>query len=168
MIEATALMWAAHPLAGVLLAAALLLFLLNAVRLVAIDARVHLLPNRIIFPWYPMAFLLLVVSAALAGELATAVRVIVAGLALFLFYLLLHLINPAGMGLGDVKLAGILGMYLGYLSWSHLLFGTLLAFLTGALWAIAMMLLRRANRKSTFAFGPFMFLGTAVGLFMTP
>ncbi|MBB2995933.1 prepilin peptidase [Paeniglutamicibacter cryotolerans] len=167
MIEATALLWGAQPVAGLLLVAALVLFLVNAVRLVAIDARVHLLPNRIIFPWYPIALLLLVLAAAMAGEMMTALRVVVSGVALFLFYLLLHVINPGGMGLGDVKLAGILGMYLGFLSWSHLLFGTLLAFVTGALWAGALMVLRRANRKSTFAFGPFMFLGTTAALFMT-
>lgn len=167
MIEATVLLWGAQPVAGLLLAAALVLFLLNAVRLVVIDARVHQLPNRIIFPWYPMSLLLLVLAAAVGGEMMTALRVVGAGLALFLFYLLLHVINPGGMGLGDVKLAGILGMYLGFLSWSHLLLGTLLAFVTGALWACGLMVLRRANRKSTFAFGPFMFLGTAVALFMT-
>lgn len=167
MIEVAAVFWEARPVAGLLLIAALILFVFNAVRLVAIDVRSHLLPNRIIFPWYPLALLLLVLAAALAGELATALRVVVAGIVLLLFYLLLHVISPAGMGLGDVKLAGILGMYLGLLSWTHVLLGTLLAFVAGALWAGSLMVLRRANRKSRFAFGPFMFLGAAVALFMT-
>ena len=68
------------------------------------------------------------------------------------------------MGLGDVKLAGILGMYLGYLSWEHLLLATLATFVLGGAYGIALIALRRATRKSHIPFGPFMVVGAAAAL----
>lgn len=143
---------------------ALLVFVVNGARLAWIDARTHLLPNRIIFPWYPIAILLLGSAATLAGDWASLVRMLLSGAALFFFYVLLHLIQPRGMGLGDVKLAGIAGLYLGYLSWSHLLLGTLATFVLGALVGVVLIAMRRAGPKSPLAFGPFIIIGTATAL----
>lgn len=154
----------AAPAALVTLVLACVLFLVNGARLAWIDARTHVLPNRIIVPWYPFAVLLLLATAALAGDWAGLGRVLLAGLALFGFYLLLHVIQPRGMGLGDVKLAGILGLYLGYLGWPHVLLGTLLAFLLGAVVGLVLIMLRRAGLKSALAFGPYMIAGTATAL----
>lgn len=146
------------------LSLALLIFVLNGAQLAWIDVRTHLLPNRIIFPWYPIAILLLGLAAIMAGEWEALVRMFLAGTALFAFYLLLHLIYPSGMGMGDVKLAGIAGLYLGYLSWSHLLLGTLATFLLGALVGVILIALRRAGPKTSLAFGPFIITGTALAL----
>lgn len=164
MIQAIGELRSDHPLALVPLLLALGLFLVNGARLAWIDARTHLLPNRIVFPWYPFAFLLLGSAAALAGDWGALLRLALAGLALFAFYLVLHLVQPNGMGLGDVKLAGILGMYLGYLSWEHLLMATLATFVAGGLFGVVLILARRATRKSSIPFGPFMLLGTALSL----
>jgi len=154
----------AAPAALVTLVLACVLFLVNGARLAWIDARTHVLPNRIIVPWYPFAVVLLLSTAALAGDWAGLGRVLLAGLALFCFYLLLHVIQPRGMGLGDVKLAGILGLYLGYLGWPHVLLGTLLAFLLGAVVGLVLIILRRAGLKSALAFGPYMIAGTGTAL----
>lgn len=156
----------AAPAAVVPLLLACLLFAVNGARLAWIDARTHLLPNRIIGPWYPVAVVLLVAAAALAGNWAGMVRTLAGGAALFVFYLLLHLVQRQGMGMGDVKLAGILGMYLGYLGWPHLLLGTLVAFLLGAAAGVALIALRRAGLRTAVAFGPYMIGGTAVALLM--
>jgi leader peptidase (prepilin peptidase)/N-methyltransferase len=164
MIDAFGELRAAQPAAAVPLALALLLFVVNGARLAWIDARTHLLPNRIVFPWYPAALTLLGASAAIAGDWGALIRLVLAGAALFAFYLVLHLIQPGGMGLGDVKLAGILGMYLGFLTWEHLLLGTLATFVVGGAYGLAMILARRATRKSSIPFGPFMILGTAAAL----
>lgn len=154
----------AAPAALVPLLLACLLFVVNGARLAWIDARTHLLPNRIILPWYPFAVVLLGATAALEGDWAGLGRTLLAGLVLFGFYLLLHLIQPRGMGLGDVKLAGVLGLYLGYLGWSHLLLGTLAAFLLGAVVGLVLIILRRVGLKSPLAFGPYMILGAAGAL----
>lgn len=154
----------AAPAALVTLVLACVLFLVNGARLAWIDARTHMLPNRIIVPWYPFAVVLLLATAALAGDWEGLGRVLLAGLTLFGFYLLLHVIQPRGMGLGDVKLAGILGLYLGYLGWPHVLLGTLLAFLLGAVVGLVLISLRRAGLKSALAFGPYMIAGTATAL----
>lgn len=164
MIEAAAALGAAGSPGLVPLLLALLLFVVNGARLVWIDARTHLLPNRIILPWYPFAILLLGAAAALAGDWPALLRMLLSGIVLFAFYLLLHVVQPRGMGLGDVKLAGIAGLYLGYLSWSHLLLGTLAAFLLGALAGVVLIVLRRAGLRTPLAFGPYLVVGTAAAL----
>ena len=79
-------------------------------------------------------------------------------------FALLHVINASGMGLGDVKLAGPLGMLLGWISWNSVLWGVFLGFLTAAAWSIVLLLSRRATRSSHIAFGPFMLLGLWLAL----
>ena len=61
------------------------------------------------------------------------------GAALWLFYFLLRALYPPGMGFGDVKLAGVLGMYLGFLGWPHVFAGTLAAFVLGGLWSLGLL-----------------------------
>ncbi|MDQ0092598.1 prepilin peptidase [Paeniglutamicibacter psychrophenolicus] len=161
--------WFASPpalsaVAGILAALALALYLYNAVRLTVIDFRSHLLPNRILGPWFIAALVLLGAAALLAGEPMTLLRMVLGAVILFAGYLLLHLIAPAGMGLGDVKLAAVLGLYLGFLSYGHLLWATAFAFIVGALWSIALLLTRKVTLRSSVAFGPFMLVGAAVAL----
>lgn len=167
MIEAIQELRDTAPAAFVPLVLALLLFVINGARLAWIDARTHLLPNRIILPWYLFALVLLGAALVLAGDGAGLLRTLLGGAILFSFYLLLHLIQPRGMGLGDVKLAGIMGLYLGYLSWSHLLLGTVAAFLLGGLASLVFIVLRRAGLKTSLAFGPYLVIGTTAALFVT-
>lgn len=94
-------------------------------------------------------------------------RTLFGGAILFGAYLMLHLAVPAGMGLGDVKLAAVLGLYLGFMSWSHLLMATVLAFILGAVWSALLLITRRATLRTSVAFGPFMLLGAAVALAFT-
>lgn len=158
---------AAEVIAGILAACAALLFIVNAIRLAAIDARTHLLPNKIVWPWFLVAAGLLGAAALVAGEPAMLLRTLFGGAILFGAYLMLHLAVPAGMGLGDVKLAAVLGLYLGFMSWSHLLMATVLAFILGAVWSALLLITRRATLRTSVAFGPFMLLGAAVALAFT-
>jgi leader peptidase (prepilin peptidase)/N-methyltransferase len=84
--------------------------------------------------------------------------------ALYLFYFVLRLVRPDGMGGGDVKLAGVLGLYLGFVGWGALAVGAFAAFVFGGLYGVALIVLRRAGRKSAIPFGPWMILGAWVGL----
>jgi leader peptidase (prepilin peptidase)/N-methyltransferase len=80
------------------------------------------------------------------------------------FYALLWLVYPAGMGLGDVKLSGVLGLYLGWLGWGPVLVGAFSAFVLGGLVGIGVILFAGGGRKSKVPFGPFMLLGTLIGI----
>jgi leader peptidase (prepilin peptidase)/N-methyltransferase len=68
------------------------------------------------------------------------------------------------MGFGDVKLAGVLGLVLGWLGWSILLVGGFLGFLLGAVVGGALMAVRKAGRKSKIPFGPFMLAGALLAI----
>ncbi len=81
------------------------------------------------------------------------------------FYFLLAFIYPGGMGFGDVKLAGVLGMYLAYLGWQHVVVGLFLGFLVGGISGVLLMLTRRAGRKSRIPYGPYMLVGTWIAVF---
>ena len=75
---------------------------------------------------------------------------------MFAFYFALVFAYPAGMGFGDVKLAGVLGALMGYLSWSALIVATFGAFLLGAIVGVALIVTSRGGRKTAIPFGPFM------------
>ena len=134
------------------------------VALAAIDIELKRLPNAIVYPTAAVVGVWLVAASLIQGEPGVAMRTVLAGVALFAFYLLLALVYPAGMGLGDVKLAFPLGMALGWVAWSAVIVGTFAAFLLGAVVGVAMMASKRAGRKSAIPFGPFMLLGAMIGI----
>jgi len=135
-----------------------------SIALAAIDLDVRRLPNAIVLPAYPVGGLLLSLAAVLAGEVERLLVAAVGMVASLLFYGVLWFAKPGGMGLGDVKLAGVLGMYLGYFGWAGLAVGVAAAFLLGGAFGIALMLLGRAGRKTTVPFGPWMLLGAWIGI----
>jgi leader peptidase (prepilin peptidase)/N-methyltransferase len=177
-------LWQAAPPAFWLVLAACAYFAVMAVRLTVIDIRHHLLPNRIVFPAYAVAGGLLLGAVAslvmsepgnggvpgAAAQLfgVPALRILAGGVVLWLFYFVLRMVYPPGMGFGDVKLAGVLGMYLGYLGWTHVFAGTFAAFLLGGLWSIVLLASRRGTLKSAIPFGPFMLAGAAAAMAVLP
>ncbi len=132
--------------------------------LTLIDIDVHRLPDLIVLPSYPIAFVLLLVPTVVTGEWGALLRGVLAGLALFVGYLVLALVSPGGggLGMGDVKLAGVLGLLLGWLGWSPAIVSVLAAFVIGGVIAVILLLMRRASRSSHVAFGPSMILGAWV------
>jgi leader peptidase (prepilin peptidase)/N-methyltransferase len=156
--------WEQSPPGFAALAAALALFAVVGVRLSVIDIRTHRLPNRIIFPSYPAAAVLLGAAAALAGEWFRLASMAGGAAALWLAYFGVRTAYPAGMGFGDVKLAGLLGLYLGFAGWPFLVWGTFAAFLLGGLWGLGLVVSRRGTAASAIPFGPFMIGGAAVAL----
>lgn len=135
------------------------------IALALIDLDVHRLPNAIVLPSYLAAGVLLGGAALLEGEPQVLLRTALAGAVLYAFYFVLALVYPAGMGFGDVKLAGVLGMYLGFLGWGQVVAGGFLGFLLGGLVGIVLMLAGRAGRKSKIPFGPFMLVGAGIAVF---
>ena len=103
------------------------------VALALIDLDVHRLPNKIVLPSYVVMTVLLVLASVGTGDWAALLRAAIGGVALYVLYFVLMFAYPKGMGFGDVKLAGILGMYLGWLGWGQLVVGGFLGFLLGGL-----------------------------------
>ncbi len=137
-----------------------------AVALAAIDLDTHTLPNVIVLPAYIVGGLLLLTAAVLSGDFEPFFRALLGAGILFVAYLIMAIAYPGGMGLGDVKLAGVLGLYLGWLGWGSLAVGAFAAFLFGGLFSVALVVSRRATRKSGIPFGPWMLLGAFVSFFI--
>ena len=136
------------------------------VALTFIDLDVQRLPDLIVLPSYPIAFVLLVVPTVATGQWAWLLRSVIAALVLFVVYFVLALVSPGGggLGLGDVKLAGLLGLLLGWLSWGTVIVSLGAAFVIGGVIALILLVSGRASRSSQIAFGPSMVLGAWVAL----
>lgn len=138
------------------------------VALALIDLEVRRLPNALVLPSYPVVLLLLGAAAAVERDAGSIARAVAGGAALFGLYFLLALAYPAGMGFGDVKLAGLLGLGLGWLGWDSLVVGAFAGFLLGGLVGAALIAVRQAGRKTAIPFGPFMLLGALLGVVAGP
>jgi leader peptidase (prepilin peptidase)/N-methyltransferase len=141
----------------------LMLFVVACI-LVTIDIRTHRLPNRIVLPTLAALILLGVADAITSGESTAMVRAAFGMLILGGFYAALRLLSREGMGGGDVKLAAVIGLILGWHSWQALAAGAASAFVLGALFSLSLMMLRRADGSTRIAFGPWMILGAIFGI----
>ncbi|HZD38869.1 MAG TPA: A24 family peptidase [Actinomycetes bacterium] len=165
---ATALLWAvlalrvwpSHPAA----LPAYLALGLACVALVAIDLDARLLPNRITYPALGLVAVLLLVASLVEHDLGRMLRSLEAAGVAGTFLLALAMLQPGGMGLGDVKFALVLGLALGWLGWSALVAGFVGAFLLGGLAALIALLALRASRKTQLPFGPWLALGTLLAV----
>lgn len=155
-------------IAAVLRLLAFLYLAAITVALAIIDVETRRLPNVIVLPSYLVGVVLLGAAALLSGDIGGLIRMAAGAGILFAFYFLLAFISPRGMGMGDVKLAGVLGLFLGSLGWGQLAVGAGAAFVLGGLFSIILLITKRAGRKSGIPFGPWMLLGAWVGIFAGP
>ena len=137
-----------------------------AVALSVIDWHTQLLPRRIVVPATLAAILLVVVVGLATDEREALVRALVAMLVARSFFWVLWFVRSAGMGFGDVRLAALVGLVLGWLGWGAVAIGLWFSFLSFAVPAVVVVLARRDRTllKRSFPFGPFMVFGTLVGL----
>jgi leader peptidase (prepilin peptidase)/N-methyltransferase len=144
-----------------------LAFFWALVVLSAIDLEHRLLPNRVVYPAFVIGWGAL---AAVALADADVDRLLDAALGMVIFggfFFVVALVFPAGMGGGDVKLAFVLGTFLGYLGAPGLVVvGMFLSFLLGALFGVGLMALQKGGRKTMVPFGPFLALGTVITVFV--
>jgi len=133
-------------------------------RLVVIDIRTHRLPDRIVLPTLGVLVILVAVDAAVAAESGATVRALLGMLILGGFYAMLRVLSRQGIGGGDVKLAAVIGLTLAWHGWQALAVGAASAFVVGALYAMGLMVLRRADGATRIAFGPWMILGALLGI----
>lgn len=148
-----------------------LLFLLPlvpvGVALAVVDWRTRLLPTRVIAPSYVVLVALVLVTFAITQDTADLVR---AGLGWAIsggVFFVLWFVYPRGLGYGDVRLSGLLGIALGYLGWGPLLVGVYGGFLLGGVGGGLLSVLRIVERKA-FPFGPFMLVGALLGILVGP
>jgi leader peptidase (prepilin peptidase)/N-methyltransferase len=154
-----------HP--ALVLAAACWLALC-AVPLAFIDASVRRLPDPLTAAAYAGTAALLVLAAAVGGDWHDMARAALGGIALTGFYLLLALISPSGMGMGDVKAAAGLGTMLAWRGWTALIVGGFAGFLLAAFYGIALLVSGRTTRKHQIPFGPFMITGAFLAFLAWP
>lgn len=159
-LAVVALGWRPDLPAAIVLAAA-------AVPLAFIDAAEHRLPDRILLPAGALVLLALVTAAAATSQWDALLRGLLAAMACGAGYLVLALMRPTGLGLGDVKLGMVLGLWLGWLGWAHVLVGVVAAMILGGCWAMGMVLGGRARGSDAMAFGPWLLLGAAVATVWT-
>ena len=130
------------------------------VALSAIDLEHYILPNRIVYPLALAMIVLLAIASLGDDDLDALVRGLAAGLIAFAVFFVLHMISPRSMGFGDVKLAFVLGLFLGYLGWGELVLGLFLGFLYGAVIGVGLIVTKLRTRKDHVPFGPFLAAGT--------
>jgi leader peptidase (prepilin peptidase)/N-methyltransferase len=135
------------------------------IALAMIDIDVKRLPDKIVLPSYAVVAMLLIVASIGGHDWWPLARAAIGAAALFAFYFAIAFAYPAGMGLGDVKLAGVLGALMGYLSWSAPIVATFGAFLLGAVVGIVLMVTNRGGRKTAIPFGPFMIAFALITVF---
>jgi len=134
------------------------------VALAFIDLDHHRLPDALTLPSYPVALVLLGVAAAVDQRGEDYLRALIGMVILFAFYFALWFVYPAGMGFGDVKLSGVLGLYLAWISWGVLLVGAFLGFVVGTAVGIALIVGRGGGRKTKLPFGPSMLAGVLLAV----
>jgi leader peptidase (prepilin peptidase) / N-methyltransferase len=136
------------------------------VALASIDLDVHRLPDVLVLPSAPAVLALLAVASGSLGQWWPLARSALAALLLFAGYFLLMVLSPGGggLGFGDVKLALVLGLLLGWVGWGPVVVSVAAAFVLGGLASVVLLALRRVSRQSSIAFGPAMIAGALVAL----
>ena len=158
---------------------AFLYFAAVSVVLALIDLDTKRLPNAIVLPSIVVGIVLFAIAAAVGASTGSAtggaglaagigwmtfLRALAGGAILYAFYAIVRFISPRGMGGGDVKLAALVGLFLGWCGWATLVVGAFAAFVFGGLFGVGLILLRRAKRKTAIPFGPWMIAGAWAGI----
>jgi leader peptidase (prepilin peptidase)/N-methyltransferase len=137
------------------------------VQLARIDITLHLLPNPLVLALLAGGLVCFLLPGLLDKQADNLLRAALGALMLFAGYLSLGLISPGGIGMGDVKLAAPVGLYLGYLGWSQLLYGGLLGFILNGLITVAILSRKGREKPTEVPHGPSMLLATsAAALFL--
>lgn len=138
------------------------------VGLSAIDIEFMRLPTKVIHSVALIGFPLLVLASALTSRWIGLVHAAVAGIACFGVFLAIFAAAPKGFGRGDVRLAGLCGVFLGWMGYRTTTVGFLLSFVLGGLVALALIATGRVRRSSRLPFGPFLSAGALGAVLVGP
>jgi len=145
----------------------LAMFFAVLVAVAVIDVEHRVIPNRILYPSL-LFFPVLLVVGVLTGEEVSLIRAVIGFLAYGGGLLVVALISPGGMGMGDVKLAALIGLVLGAFGLSYVAVAAAVAILGGGLGAVGLLAFARASRKRAVPFGPYLAAGAVWAAFVAP
>lgn len=129
-----------------------------------VDAATHRLSRRMTTGTIVLGAPLLVIAAVVRNDLGRLVVSLACSMLLFVVFLLLWVLSRGGIGGGDVRLAIVMGMYLGWLGASYVLVAVMVASVCAGIVALLLLIGRRATRTTRLAFGPYLALGTLVSI----
>ncbi|MGR6963756.1 prepilin peptidase [Geodermatophilus sp. URMC 61] len=132
--------------------------------LAQVDLAVHRLPDRVTVPAYAAVATALLVDALALGTWTALLRAALAGVAAFGLAAGVAVLSPKGLGFGDVKLLGLLGLVLGWVGWGALLAGVFLGLATGAAASVTLVAAGRAGWRTALPFGPPLLAGAVLAL----
>ncbi|MDQ4069282.1 MAG: A24 family peptidase [Actinomycetota bacterium] len=144
---------------------AYLVFFVCLVSVSVIDSQRQIIPNRIVYPTIFASVPLLALAALAGGEWDRFWRALVGASLAWLALLVIHIIQPSGMGFGDVRLAFVLGLFLGWINLGHVVTGLFLGVLLISVVGLVLALLRLRSLQEHIAFGPFLAAGSTVAVF---
>ncbi len=132
-----------------------------------VDIACRRLPRQLVVPAIWISLVLFTGLALITGEWADLGRAVLGAAGLGLVFLLLYLLPGRGIGFGDVNLAVLLGLYLGWLGWRAVVLGGLLPWLVNAPVVIGLLLAGRVDRRGSLPFGPAMLTGALVAILVS-
>ena len=133
-----------------------------------VDVRTRRIPSRLLVPSYPIGAALLFIASAAGSSWWSLARGAIAMSVVAGCYLLLALTFVGQFGMADVRIGGLLGLYLGWLGWPVVLTGTLSAWLLAALFVGWRRSAGRADRVAPVPMGPFLVTGALIAILLAP
>jgi len=144
---------------------AYLVFFVCLVSVTVIDSQRQIIPNRIVYPTIFASIPLLTLAALAEGEWDRLGTALLGATLAWVALLVIHIIQPSGMGFGDVRLAFVLGLFLGWINLSHVVTGLFLGVVLISVVGILLALLRLKTLQEHIAFGPFLAAGSTIAVF---
>jgi leader peptidase (prepilin peptidase) / N-methyltransferase len=163
---ATGALWAAatHAVQPFVVLAPFLAFLALAVAVSFTDLSHRLVPRQLVYGGLAVIVPLLVLASAVEHTWSDLLRAAICGVAAFAVFFAIWFLVPRGMGFGDVRLAGVIGLTVGYLGVVHAYLAFLLGFVVGLVFGVVLMVGSSAGRKTRIPFAPALCAGAVVAI----
>ena len=143
-----------------------LVFIAVTTVLVVTDLDAKLLPNRVLYPGTIVITVLLAAGAVAEDSLTSFWNGLIAGAVYFGILFLIGVLNPRGMGFGDVKMAFVIGLVLGFWDWRVLAQALIFTGLIGGIPALFLLAFKKVSKDYEIPYGPAMILGAWIALFL--